>query len=111
MTAIRKTLLTLNLAMLSLVSLWAYASHRYDGLNVGGEAGDINVWIRIGDVGCYGGILLWVVCILAGLWATAKGKTRSRLEGILWLLIPLIGAPMLLFALNAAFNAGIRVAS
>lgn len=109
MTIIRNIFLGINVAMLSLISLWAYSSHRYDGLNIGGEKGGVDFWLRMGDLGCYGGLSLWVICVIAALWAAGSGKFSAWVERSFWILLPLFGAPVLLFSLNAIFNAGIAV--
>ena len=101
-----KRLTTINVGLLSCVSLWAYASYRNDGFNVGGQVGDIDFWITMRDLGSYGS----VVGVLVALWAAASAKLGSVTERICWLLLPLFGAPLLLVSLSIALRWGIPVA-
>lgn len=108
MTKLRSVMVVGHSLMFVAISLWVYSGYRYDALNIGGAAGDVNFWIRMGDIGFYGGIPLWILCIVVAIWGTIGGKLGEKSERVFWCLFSVCGAPALAFGLNAILNAGIR---
>jgi hypothetical protein len=109
MPAFKGTFVALNFAAISLASLWAYASHRYDGFNVGGQQGDVDFWIQMGNIGCYGTLCLWILSIAVATWATISKRLPSWAERIAWILIAVCGAPLVLFGLVIYFNPNLNL--
>ncbi|MUV15275.1 hypothetical protein [Noviluteimonas gilva] len=107
--AFRRTFVTLNLAALSFAALWAYASHRYDGFNVGGQHGDVNFWIQMGNLGCYGTLVLWILCIAVSIRAAISGTLTSWAQRIAWILLALCGAPLVFFGLAVYLNPNLNL--
>jgi len=109
MKIIRASLVITHFVMLCGVALWSYSSYRYNSLNIGGAVGDVNLWIRLGDIGFYIGLILWAVCITASLCIAQAGKFESKPQAIYWIAFSLLSAPVVFFSLGALLHANVHV--
>lgn len=97
--SMRRHLLLFQLAAFAAVALWVYSSHRYNGLHGGGMSGDVDFWIRMGDIGFGFGVALWAANILlAGYWACVR-RLGGLAEGAGWVLLAVFGTPIFSYGL------------
>jgi hypothetical protein len=86
---------------------WMYTSHMYDCFNIGPCTGDVDYWIRLGDIAFYSFALsLLALFVGAGLHSGQAVGMRSKV--IAWaaaLTLP----PAALFASHWLFNVGVSV--
>lgn len=98
-----------HLAMLLAIAMWVYSSYRYDALNIGGVAGNVDFWISAGDLSFYIGMILWALCIIASACIAWAKKIESIYERVFWCTFSIAAAPVIAFGLHAIFNASVQV--
>jgi hypothetical protein len=104
--SMRRHLLVFQLAAFAAVGLWVYASHRYNGLLGGGMPGDVDFWIRMGDIGFVFGVALWAAnIILAGYWACVR-RLGGLAEGAGWVALALFVAPVFCYGFALLLMSG-----
>lgn len=69
-----RTLLLAHAAAVVFDTAWAYTSYKYNLLNVGGGVGEVDRWMRLGDIAMYAFLVSWLV--LAGFTAWYLRRPR-----------------------------------
>jgi hypothetical protein len=100
--SIRGALVLLHFALSCAMAAWFYAGHRYNGLNIGGATGDVNLWVRVGDIGYFATLGCWLLCVVAAILAGWADMFASKRERIFWAVLSVVSAPVALLG-NAAF--------
>jgi hypothetical protein len=101
----RLTLGLLNIAAALLVIVWIHASHRINALNVGGEHGNVEFWMRVRDVGLVGSCAMLVLCFVAALAFAVVNKGFRVRERTYWILLPIVSTPLIAFGTHEILNA------
>ena len=97
--------------LLTVVSavVWMYASHKYDCFNIGPCQGDVDIWIRWGDIAFYAFIGSWLA-LLISTFLCNKQITHIRPKIASWALAILLPVAVIFLA-SWLFNLGISASS
>jgi hypothetical protein len=106
-----RRIFTATILILALASAiaWAFTSHKYDCFNIGPCRGDVDFWIRLGDLAQYSFFGSWLALVCAAL-LLSKQMIRARSRIFSWLVAVAL-PPVALLGASWIFNIGVKVAN
>lgn len=101
---IRHTLLVLALGS---GIAWGFTSHKYDCFNIGPCRGDVDFWIKLGDIAGYSFLGSWAALVMISALHSRQAKgVRARVVLLsLAILLPLAS----IYGASCFFNLGVKV--